>query len=182
MKITRAIPIVFYGIALLIIGDLIYRWAFASGGGRSSGFGYGNLWIQLSVENRGVLSPRIPWLIATPEMPTSQSYRGDDDQWTFIYANGKIFTLRPDPRNLVWIDPTSGPTAVPAELTVELVQRIEQTRERAQGLTFGSGVEFLTWLAKTNAEHDSAGQPATRPVDELEGGLKSQPAAEGRPR
>ena len=87
-------------------------------------------------------------------MPTSQSYRGDEDQWTFVFANGKTFTLRPESKNLVWIDPTAGPAMVPTDLTSELVQRIEQTRDRSQGQTFESGTDFLTWLNKTNAEQD----------------------------
>jgi hypothetical protein len=85
-------------------------------------------------------------------MPTSQTYRGDDDQWTFVFANGKTYTFDPDPNNLVWIDPTDGPNTIPGDLTVKLVQRIEQTREEAQGQTFTSGADFLTWLDKPNAE------------------------------
>lgn len=162
MKIARTISIVLYAIAFLIIGSFIYRVAFASGGGRSGGFGYGNLFINYSVEERGVLSPKVPWLIATPEMPTTQSYQGDADQFTFAFANGKTYILRPDSKNLVWIDPTAGPTTVPTDLTAELVQRIKQTRELAQGQTFRSGTELLTWLDKTTAEQVGGGQPATR--------------------
>jgi hypothetical protein len=154
MKIARAIQIALYAIAFMVIGSLLYRAMFESGGGRSGGFGYGNLWIRYSIEERGVLSPKVPWLIVTPEMPTSQSYRGDEDQWTFVFANGKTFTLRPESKNLVWIDPTAGPAMVPTDLTSELVQRIEQTRDRSQGQTFESGTDFLTWLNKTNAEQD----------------------------
>jgi hypothetical protein len=148
MKIARAISIALYAIAFMVIGSHIYRALFESGGGRSGGFGYGNLWIRYSVEERGVLSPKIPWLIAMPEMPTRQTYEGDKDQWTFVFANGRVFTFRPDSENLVWIDPSSGPTTVPADLTGELVQRIEQTRDRAQGTSFKNADDLLTWLDK----------------------------------
>lgn len=159
MKIARAIQIVLYAIAFMVIGSLVYRALFESGGGKSGGFGYGNLWIRYSVEERGVLSPKVPCLIATPEMPTNQSYRGEDDQWTFSFANGKTFTLRTDSKNLVWIDPTTGPTTVRANLTGKLVERIEQTRDQARGQTFGSGTDLLAWLDKTKAQQGGAPNP-----------------------
>lgn len=159
MKIARAIQIALYAIASMVIGSLVYRALFESGYGESGGFGYGNLWIRYSVEERGVLSPKVPSLIATPEMPTNQSYRGEDDQWTFSFANGKTFTLRTDTKNLVWIDPTTGPTTVPANLTGKLVERIKQTQNQAQGKTFGSGTDLLAWLDKTKAQHAGAQNP-----------------------
>lgn len=168
MKLVRVIQISLYAIAFMLIGGLVYRALFESGGGSAGGFGYGNLWIRYSVEERGVLSPHVPWLIVTPEMPTSQSYRGDDDEFTFVFTNGKTHTFRPDSKNLIWIDPMAGPTMIPTDLTEELVQRIKQTREEAQGQTFGSGADFLTWLDKPKAEQGVAPQSATRPESKSE--------------
>lgn len=48
---------------------------------------------------------------------------------------------------------------IPADLTGELVQRIEQTRDEVQGQTFGSGTGFLTWLDKTKAQQIGAQNP-----------------------
>jgi hypothetical protein len=152
MKIVRVIQLSLFAIAFMLIGSLVYRALFESGGSSAGGFGYGNLWIRHSVEERGILSPKVPWLIVTPEMPTSQSYRGDDNEFTFVFANGKTHTFHPDSKNLVWIDPKAGPAMIPSDLTGELVQRIKQTREEAQGQTFGSGTDFLIWLEKANAE------------------------------
>ena len=157
MKIARTIQIALYSVAFMVIGSLIYRAFFEGGAGRSGGFGYGNLWIRYSVEERGVLSPKVPCLIATPEMPTFQSYRGEDEQWTFSFANGKTFNLRTDSKNLVWIDPATGPTMIPADLTGEVIQRIEQTRDQARGQTFESGTGFLAWLDKTKAQQAVGG-------------------------
>ncbi len=99
-----------------------------------------------------MLSPHVPWLIVTPEIPTSQSYVGADDEFTFVFTNGKSHTFHPDSKHLIWVDPMAGPTMIQTDLTEELVQRIKQTREEAQGQTFGSGVDFLTWVDKPNAE------------------------------
>ena len=56
---------------------------------------------------------------------------------------------------------------------------------------YRNGVQFILGLSqqemddlkiKREAEHPGTGQPATRPVDEPEGGDKAQPEAEGRSR
>jgi len=180
MKIHRVIQIGLYAVIFMIIGSLVYQALFERGGGRGGGFGYGNLWLRYSIEERGIRNPKVQWLIATPEMPTNQTYRRDEDHWTFTFASGKTHTFNSDPENLIWIDPTSGVTKLPAELTAELIKRIDQTQDQARGKRFGSGSELLSWLAETNAEQAGADQPTTAPKSNSEGDSKPQLQSEGR--
>ena len=152
MKIARAISIALHAIAFMVIGSLIYRALFESGRGRSGGFGYGNLWIRYSVEERGVLDPKLQYLIATPEMPTNQTYEGATDKFVFTFANGKTFNFHPDSDNLIWIDPMTGPTKIPANLTSSLFERVEATSDSARGSTILNGADFLAAAKKTSAE------------------------------
>ncbi len=159
MKIARAISIALYTIAFMVIGSVIYRALFESGSGRSGGFGYGNLWIRYSIEERGVLDPKLQYLIAAPEMPTNQTYEGAADQFTFSFANGKTFNFHPDSDNLIWIDPMTGITKLPANLTSSLFERIEANRESAKGLTILNGADFLANAMQISAEQAASSNP-----------------------
>ena len=149
----------------MIVGSLIYRAMFESGGGRSSGFGYGNLWLRYSVQERGVLSDQVEWLIATPTMPENQTYRGQEDEWTFIFDSGKEFTFSPDTENLIWIDPVSGPIKISTDLTRELVEQIDKSKADAKGQIFKSGEELLLWLDTKKTENKAEIATPSKPSD-----------------
>jgi len=157
MKIVRLIQITLYACALLIVGGLAYRALFASGSGSSRGFGYGNLWVQYSIHDRGILDPKVEWLIATPLMPSNQTYSGAKDQWTYSFEGGKDFSFSADSKNLVWVDPDLGPQKVSTSLSRSLIQRINDTREASIGKKFKSAEEFLSWIENSNAQPQSSG-------------------------
>jgi len=124
---------------------------------------YGNLRINYSINERRILGPKVEWLIATPVMPKNQTYRGDTNQWTFAFESGKEFSFSPDSKNLIWVDPASGPKKVTSDLTGDLIQRIDKTQPGANSKSFSSGQEFLAWVVEPNAEQGADGKPPEAP-------------------
>ena len=178
---VRLIQIAIYACVILLIplllGGFAYQMFFTGGRGLSEGYGYGNLWLEYSIHDRGVLEPKVDWLIATPVMPSKRAYTGTEDQWTFTFNNGNVYTFSADSRNLVWVDPDSGPQKISATLTENLIQRIDDTRKASSDKKFNSGEEFLSWVEESNAPQACSGLPATHPESKSGDGNKPQPEA-----
>lgn len=152
MKISLIIRTTLYALVATILGGLTYQLLFKGGGSGASGLPYGNLWLRYSVEGRGLLGPKVQSLIASPEMPTNQTYSGKQKQWTYTFANGRTFTFSLNSENLIWVDPLTGPVKLPTTLTNNLIEQIEQTQKQAREKNFENGTHFLTWLRKTNSK------------------------------
>ena len=91
--------------------------------------------------------------------------------------------LPQDPADILFWDRTGDMADTQAILAIEKDFQVEIPDDFWHSLpkiTFGEVVTKLLQAAK--AEQAGAGQPATRPVDEQEGGAKPQPESEGRSR
>jgi len=98
-------------------------------------------------------------------MPENQTYRGQEDEWTFIFDSGKEFKFSPDTENLIWIDPVSGPIKISTDLTRELVEQIDKSKADAKGQIFKSGEELLLWLDTKKTENKAEMATPRKPSD-----------------
>lgn len=144
MKISRLFSIVVFSLLLLLAGNFTYQGLFRSGGGSGAGFGYGNLWVQYSIRERGILGKRVESLIATPEFPAGQGY--DGRFWTYTYKNGKVFRFTADGKHLVWVDPNTGAREIPMKLAMETIDGIRAGTKEAMSRRFDSPDEFVKFL------------------------------------
>jgi hypothetical protein len=161
MKIFRSISIAVYAMLALLGGGLLWQFLSTGGGGRTRGHRFGNLWISFATHDRGVLSERIDWFIATPEMPVHQEYNGA--QWIFQYGNGNEFRFAPDSKKLIWVDPNRGPTTTTIDLTTDLIARTESSQERAKGQQFNRPEEFLGALTKSHEAEQAVPSDGHKP-------------------
>lgn len=103
-----------------------------------------------------------------------------DSNHTFLESENGLYTEI----SFIGINAPENPSFGFRGGSIELIEHILDRLSTDLGpiiLFFGSGEEPRLFN-NTHAEQPGAGQPATRPVDEPEGGVKPQPEAEGRSR
>ena len=146
---TRCIPLAIYVVLACIIGSLVWSYLFGCSGGRGGGFGFANLYVSFSTQKRQVLADRVEWLIVTPEFPVDQEFA--NGQWLFRYHNGKEFTFAPNPTKPIWVDPVTGPTTTDVDISLDLLKKIESSRDQMSDMNFMRPEELLSALEKSKA-------------------------------